>query len=52
MPNFRTLYRSFVSYDKEQSGVVSIEQMDKAFQQNGLFFKKYELQALQKAFDF
>lgn len=52
MPNFRTLYRSFVSYDSQQSGVVSIDQMDKAFQQNGMFFKKFQLQAFQKAFPF
>lgn len=49
-PNFRTMYRSFVNYDPEQTGVVTIEQLDKALQENGIFLKKFELQAIQKAF--
>lgn len=31
-PNFRTIYRSFVSYDTNQTGVVSIEHLDKVLQ--------------------
>lgn len=50
-PNFRTIYRAFVNFDSEQSGIVNIEQMDKALQKNGIFLKKYELQAIQKAFN-
>lgn len=49
-PNFRTIYRSFVGFDPQQSGVVTIEQLDKVLQQNGIFFKKFQLQAIQKAF--
>ncbi len=49
-PNFRTIYRSFISFDPEQTGIVTLEQLDKVLQQNGIFFKKFEIQALQKAF--
>jgi Ca2+-binding EF-hand superfamily protein len=50
-PNFRTIYRTFVSFDSEQTGLVNVEQLDKVLQGNGIFFKKYEVQALQKGFD-
>jgi len=31
-PNFRTIYRSFVNYDQQQIGIVTIEQLDKVLQ--------------------
>ena len=51
LPNFRTIYRSFVKYDPEQIGFISHDSLDQALQANGIFFKKFEVQALQKAFD-
>ena len=50
-PNFRTMYRSFVKYDPNQTGIVVIEHLDKTLQENCIFLKKYELQALQKGFN-
>lgn len=50
-PNFRTIYQSFVSFDPQLIGIVTLEQFDKVLQQNGIFFKKFELQALQKGFE-
>ena len=50
MPNFRTIYRSMASFDTEQSGYVTLTAFDKALQANGIFLKKFELQAFQKAF--
>ena len=40
-PNCRTLYKSFVKYDADQTGVVSLEQFDKSLQENGIFLKKF-----------
>lgn len=40
-PNFRTLYRSFATFDANQTGLISIEQLDKGLQENGIFFKKF-----------
>lgn len=40
-PNFRTIYKSFVKYDADQTGVVSLEQFDKSLQENGIFLKKF-----------
>ena len=31
-PNFRTIYKCFVHYDPNQTGIVTIEQLDKALQ--------------------
>jgi hypothetical protein len=31
-PNFRTIYRSFINFDAEQSGLVNNEQLDKVLQ--------------------
>ena len=31
LPNFRTIYRSFVNYDHEQSGLVSPNHFEKVF---------------------
>lgn len=49
-PNFRTIYRSFINFDGEQSGLVNNEQLNKVLQQNGIFLKKYEVQAFEKGF--
>jgi hypothetical protein len=31
-PNFRTIYRSFINFDGEQSGLVNNEQLNKVLQ--------------------
>lgn len=49
-PNFRTIYKSFYGFDPQQNGSVTLEQLDKVLQENGIFFKKFQLQAIQKAF--
>lgn len=51
LPNFRTIYRAFAKFDPEQIGFVSHDALDHALQANGIFFKKFELQAIQKTFD-
>ena len=38
-------------FDPEQSGYISVPQFEKALQQNGIFFKKFEIQVFQKAFE-
>lgn len=30
LPNFRTLYQSFIKYDSEQTGIVTANQFEKA----------------------
>lgn len=40
-PNFRTIYRAFAAYDPQQTGSVTLDQLDKVLQQNGIFFKKF-----------
>lgn len=30
-PNFRTIYRSFIKYDPQQSGYVRLDQLEKVF---------------------
>lgn len=51
LPNFRTIYRAMAAYDPEQTGYVTLSQFEKALQQNGIFFKKFEIQVFQKAFE-
>ena len=41
LPNFRTIYRTFANYDPDQSGLVTLNQFEKALQENGIFFKKF-----------
>jgi len=31
-PNFRTIYKSFINYDPNQTGIVSMEHLEKALQ--------------------
>lgn len=49
-PNFRTLYKAFYENDKQLTGFVSLEGFEQALAQNGLFLKKFEYQAYQKAY--
>lgn len=49
-PNFRTLYRGFYGQDKGLSGMVTAEQFEDVLGKNGIFFKKFEYQAYQKAY--
>ena len=57
-PNFRTIYRSFIKYDPEQTGYVNSTHFEKvlihfrvqALGENGIFFKKFEYQVFEKAF--
>lgn len=56
-PNFRTIYRSLAQQDPKATGFISpvlfekVIQMEmQALNQNGFFFKKFEIQAFEKAF--
>ena len=51
LPNFRTIYRSMANFDPEQTGYISVNNFEKALQQNGIFMKKFEIQVFQKAFE-
>ena len=50
LPNFRTIYTSMAKFDPEQSGYVTLGQFEKALSENGIFFKKFEIQVFQKCF--
>ena len=50
LPNFRTIYRTMVKYDPEQSGEISSGHFEKVLNENGIFHKKFEIQYLSKAF--
>jgi Ca2+-binding EF-hand superfamily protein len=50
MPNFRTLYKGFFSFDKTLSGTVTPDQFEEVLSKNGLFLKKFEYQVYQKAY--
>jgi hypothetical protein len=49
-PNFRTLYKSFYDSDKDLTGFVTTDQFEEVLAKNGLFLKKFEYQAFQKAY--
>lgn len=56
-PNFRTIYRSLAQCDPDITGILPSHQFEKVnvhlmqcLNENGLFFKKYEVQAFEKAY--
>lgn len=50
MPNFRTLYKGFYANDKNLNGTVTPDQFEEVLGKNGIFLKKFEYQAYQKAY--